>query len=630
LKLKIKLNHYIFSFFVLIFMVLGVGDTIKYHNYRNTLIQNFTNKHINDTQQIREDFRLLFDKLQYDFRSVETENISKINQLYEIYKRDGHNFNIKNAVDELNKEVSFGRYQLFLINKEYIIEKSSYKNDIGYNLGQYSIFRALFDSMFDKKVAIDISPIKIDSSSLHFKRYLLKLSDDGQYLLQIGFVLDIFKELKEKYSSIEDENALKLYLSNQNFIQYIDFDKKTYTKQSLQYSWEQTKNFISQLSNDLQFNNTLSNKNISTLLNSNINDKPIQINYEIDKLFTDDKLIDNLNLSKHQLSVYSITDGLFNKSIETKLLIETHHSTKELEEDLQITFNQTILQLIIIFVILGLIYLFLLITISNKLLSIINNIKNNKYSKIDNIRTTEVAILNDSYNELHNRLNNEVELNKNLLKDNKRFIADTVHQIRTPLTNIMMNAEMVKKFQTDNTLTTFIDKIDSSINMLSNSYEDLAYVTTADTIEYPPSKLNISEAFKNRINFFTTISKVNYREIIENIEDNIFININAIELERLIDNNISNGIKYATKNKPITLSLLKNIDTVTVEFKTFGDEIINKELVFEKNYRENEAKRGLGLGLNMVKGICEKYNIAYGVTYKGGQNIFSYTFKSQM
>jgi len=611
-------------------MVLIFGDTIKYHNYRNTLIQNFTNKHINDTQQIREDFRLLFDKLQYDFSSVETKNISKINQLYKIYKRDGHNFNIKNAVDELNKGVSFGRYQLFLINKEYIIEKASYKNDIGYNLGQYSIFRALFDSMFDKKVAIDISPIKIDSSSMHFKRYLLKPSDDGQYILQIGFVLDIFKELKEKYSSIEDENELKLYLSNQNFIQRIDFDKKTYKKQSLQMSWVNTKKFLSQLANDLQFGNTLSNKNIATILNSNINDKPIQINYEIDKLFTDDKLIYKLNISKHQFTIYSITDGLFNKSIETKLILKKHYSTKELEEDLHSTFNQTILQLIIILVILGLLYLFILSTISNKLLRIINNIKYNKHSDIDNLRTTEIAILNDSYNELHDRLNHEIELNKNLLKDNKRFIADTVHQIRTPLTNIMMNAEMVKKFQKDNSLSSFIDKIDSSINMLSNSYEDLAYVTTADTFEYLPSKLNISELFKNRIDFFSTISKVNYKDITANIEEAIFININAIELERLIDNNISNAIKYATKNKLITLNLLKHSDSVTVEFKTFGDEINNKELVFEKNYRENEAKRGLGLGLNMVKGICKKYNIHYSATYKDGQNIFTYTFKSQM
>ena len=100
-------------------------------------------------------------------------------------------------------------------------------------------------------------------------------------------------------------------------------------------------------------------------------------------------------------------------------------------------------------------------------------------------------------------------------------------------------------------------------------------------------------------------------------------------MERIIDNNISNGIKYALSNKPITINLTKTNDTVTLSFKTYGNPIKNKEKVFEKNYREDEAKRGLGLGLNMVKGICEKYDIAYSVSYENEQNIFTYSLKTQ-
>ena len=49
-------------------------------------------------------------------------------------------------------------------------------------------------------------------------------------------------------------------------------------------------------------------------------------------------------------------------------------------------------------------------------------------------------------------------------------------------------------------------------------------------------------------------------------------------------------------------------------------------MIFEKNYREEESKRGLGLGLNIVKNICDKYNILYVASYQNGQNIFTYTF----
>ena len=131
----------------------------------------------------------------------------------------------------------------------------------------------------------------------------------------------------------------------------------------------------------------------------------------------------------------------------------------------------------------------------------------------------------------------------------------------------------------------------------------------------------------NRIKFFNIISKVNKKEITSNIQNDSYVYINDIELERIIDNNISNGIKYATRDKPIIINLIKNSNTVTVEFKTFGHPIKNKEKIFEKNYREDEAKRGLGLGLNMVKNICEKNNIIYNVSYKDNQNIFTYNFK---
>jgi signal transduction histidine kinase len=274
-----------------------------------------------------------------------------------------------------------------------------------------------------------------------------------------------------------------------------------------------------------------------------------------------------------------------------------------------------------------LIYIFIVKSVSSKLSELINHIQNNENSTLENINIQEINFLHNNYNDLREKLLKEIELNSNLLKENKRFIADTVHQIRTPLTNIMMNGEMVKKFQKDDSLSSFIDKIDASINMLSNSYEDLSYITTSDTIEYPATKVNISSMLKNRIKFFSTISKVNKKEIISNIEDDIFIYINQIELERIIDNNISNGIKYATKDELIIINLFKNTDFIILEFKTFGNPIQNKNRVFEKNYRESEAKRGLGLGLNMVKNICDKYETTYSVTYKDNQNIFIYTFK---
>ncbi len=348
LKSRIKLNHYVLSFFLVVILVMTIGDTIKYLNYKKTLEQNFLSKNINETQQIREDYRLIFDKFQYDFNLKEQENILKINRLYELNKENQNNFDIHNAAIELNKNVSFGKYHVFLINKEYIVENATYDKDIGYNLGQYKVLRDLFDSIFNKEIPIDISPIKFDSSSMQFKRYLLKRANNGKYLLQIGFVLDINEELKNKHFSTVDRSKLELYLANENVIQKMFYEKTNNPKLGLQYDWEITKLFLSKMVNDLQ----IKNSNLTTLLNSDIKDKSIQINKEIDQLFDNGELLYNLDLSKSQLPIYSITNGLFNKSSETKLIVKTVYSTTELEEDIKSIFNQFIFQLVFIIVIL--------------------------------------------------------------------------------------------------------------------------------------------------------------------------------------------------------------------------------------------------------------------------------------
>ena len=50
--------------------------------------------------------------------------------------------------------------------------------------------------------------------------------------------------------------------------------------------------------------------------------------------------------------------------------------------------------------------------LSNPLLKIVNNIENNHYSDISNIKIKELAVLNKSYNDLHTKLNKEIDKSK--------------------------------------------------------------------------------------------------------------------------------------------------------------------------------------------------------------------------
>ena len=242
---------------------------------------------------------------------------------------------------------------------------------------------------------------------------------------------------------------------------------------------------------------------------------------------------------------------------------------------------------------------------------------------------TEEYIAKKELESLHLKLQDQIEHNQLLLDENKIFIADMVHQIRTPLSVIMTNSSLIE-MKTDKDVSSYITQINSAINMLSNSYEDLSYIISNDTIEYKPVEIDLSDFLNERIDFFEVIAQANKKVISTNVDNGLKISMNDTELERLIDNNISNAIKHSNDKSEIEIVLeRKSNPGVILQFISKGNDIQNVTKLFEKNYTENQgAKRSLGLGLNMVKMICEKNNIDYCAHSKENTNTFTYIFKN--
>ena len=499
-------------------------------------------------------------------------------------------------------------FDIYLIDKNYVIFDATYEKDIGFNLSIVDDAKMYLDKTTkDSKIYL-ASNISIDLLDYKLKVYSYSKATNNQYF-ELGFTLKnpIYSKLKKNVKNIYDRTKNKTSL----FRVITTADKKYEYYNDLLYK---PKEGISKE----EYFKTIEKFEINTFTTNKIINAQRQ-NKQLTEVFDGKHIVYipilNKNTNKH----------LFYNDLIMKIEIDT----TSYEQTLSNTKQKFYIFGSIIFLFLMLLYYFIKYNFYKPMIKITDTLESEKKIEDEKLlnKKDEFGILVEKYNKLYDSLNNEIKLNSNLLTENKRFIADTVHQIRTPLTNIMMNAEMVKKFQTDDKLSLFVDQIDASINMLSNSYEDLAYVTSYDTIEYKSNKVSLNDMLNKRIKFFSTISKVNFKEIVSNIQNDIYIHINEIELERIIDNNISNGIKYGDENKPIIINLSKTDDIVSLSFQTFGKPIQNKERVFDKNYRENEAKRGLGLGLNMVKGICEKYDIDYCVDYENEQNIFTYSFK---
>ena len=604
--MKLKNKIYLLQFFIVV--VFTLFFYVVYNSYIHqkekdlelniqTITQ--TNKHF--IEQSLKSMYKEFESNQKKFKNIHqyTQNeYLKSPNLQTLKENTKKHFNLKEF-----------DIDLFLIDKTYTITDATFKKDIGFNLSIVKDAKMYLDkTKKDSKIYV-ASNISIDILEYVLKVYSYSKIDDGKYF-EMGFKFDnpIYKELKDSVDEIYKNTNNKLSIfrvietSDKKHQYYNDLLNKPNVNISKKDYLKSVKKFdIDSLTDDLYINTIRHNK--------------------IYKEIIDNKYIVYIPLLKKDEN-----EHLFYNNILMKMEIDISSHLQSLET----TKQRFYLCGFCLLILLSILYYFIKYNFYKPMSQISKIIENENKIEDKTLlgKKDEFGILVTKYNKLHNSLSKEIDLNSQLLYENKRFIADTVHQIRTPLTNIMMNGEMVKEFQKDDTLTEFIEQIDASINMLSNSYEDLAYITSYDTILYKPSNISISSMIERRIKFYKTISKVNYKEIVSNIENEIYIHINEVELERIIDNNISNGIKYALSNKHITINLTKDNDTVSLSFKTYGNSILNKEKVFEKNYRENEAKRGLGLGLNMVKGICKKYDIEYSVSYEYEQNIFTYTFKS--
>ena len=213
-----------------------------------------------------------------------------------------------------------------------------------------------------------------------------------------------------------------------------------------------------------------------------------------------------------------------------------------------------------------------------------------------------------------------VRFKENLLKYKDKFIEHSVHEIKTPLAIISLNIQLRNKILGEDK---YSKKIEGALKTLENSYEDMTFLHTKEKINYQLENIDLADALKDRVKYFNIIASTQNRKIELKMHNTLIIKISIIELNRLIDNNLSNAIKYS-KIASVIKIILKDS---TLEFHSLGKQIIEENKIFDKYMRENESVGGHGLGLSIVKDISKKYNITKKVnSSKKGLNIFSYTF----
>jgi len=204
------------------------------------------------------------------------------------------------------------------------------------------------------------------------------------------------------------------------------------------------------------------------------------------------------------------------------------------------------------------------------------------------------------------------------------FIKDSMHEINTPLSIINVNIDL---FNMKNPQNKYLQRIKAATKTLSNIYNDMDYLIKNQQIVFEYQEIDATAFVRERILYFDEVAAMKGIAITSDVEDGIILHFNTTQLQRILDNNISNAIKYSHEQSRIEVTFRYIDGRCSLIFKDYGFGIEDTNRIFERYYREESGKGGFGIGLDIVKTIMVETGITLDVksTPKEGST-FTYTF----
>ncbi len=178
---------------------------------------------------------------------------------------------------------------------------------------------------------------------------------------------------------------------------------------------------------------------------------------------------------------------------------------------------------------------------------------------------------------------------------------DIIHDINTPISSILINLKLLKlKYPSEPE----IKRIQLAVKQLSYLHENLKTLT--EGIKIHKEEINIKEIVEEELKIYESL----YPDIeVEKHLKDVYKKLDKKALKRVISNILGNAFKHnLSKNGWIRIYLNENSLVVENSSKS----VKNPEKVFDRYYREGQ--RGLGLGLSIVKRLCDEMGCK--VTFK--------------
>ena len=186
----------------------------------------------------------------------------------------------------------------------------------------------------------------------------------------------------------------------------------------------------------------------------------------------------------------------------------------------------------------------------------------------------------------------------------ERFINDVTHELNTPITSLSMATDQALKLGECTSKT--LNNISISTKQLYDIYRSLTYLNFSNKKDVSEA-LDIKKTMEKSVAYYTPLAEIKRIHFDVTLEDTIF-NMPEAQATLLFGNLIGNAIKYSSPKSTITIALHNNI--LSIKDEGIGIDESKQKEIFDKFKRGTEYSGGFGVGLSIVKSICDEYSIS--------------------
>lgn len=221
----------------------------------------------------------------------------------------------------------------------------------------------------------------------------------------------------------------------------------------------------------------------------------------------------------------------------------------------------------------------------------------------------------------------DIDAQKKIEKEKDEFLSIASHELKTPLTSIKAYVQLLdRKLKLDkhSPEANYVLKLQSQIDKLNNLITDLLDISKIENgkLKINSQPNNLEDVIHNTIDIILQTHDENTIRIERHgIKPDILILFDAIRIEQVLINFLTNAIKYSPKSNQIIVSTFMDEHEVKVSVTDFGIGIpdFKQDAVFRKFYRVEESSlkfQGMGIGLYICSEIIKQHNGNIGLSSK--------------